>query len=448
MRLAQAAQQPRWQDDDVADRVVETLRNAPPLASVSETRRLQEQLAHVARGEAFLLQGGDCAETFSGNTESHLRSNIRLMLQMAVVLTYGASMPVVKVGRLAGQFAKPRSAETDAAGLPCYRGDMINGIEGTALARRHDPARMLQAYNHASSAMNLLRSMTAHRVTGLHEVHGWTKDFVRTSGAGPRYEAFTENIDRALRFVDAFDVDLDGPRANEIYCSHEALVLDYERALTRRAESAWYDSSAHFLWIGDRTRQLDGAHIAFAGELANPLGVKIGPSAAPEQVAEYVDRLSPQNIPGHLTLICRMGSTRIRDLLPPIIEKVSATGKHVIWQSDPMHGNTITSKQGLKTRQFDRVVDEVLGFFEVHDRLGTHPGGIHLEFTGEDVTECVGGAQNLTEADLPGRYESACDPRLNSHQSLELAFLVAEMLRNRTAWRPYATAPSTLAVTS
>jgi 3-deoxy-7-phosphoheptulonate synthase len=374
-----ALQQPSWPADQ-AEAMRTVLESVPPVTVTAEVERLNEQLADVALGKAFLLQGGDCAETFAGNTEPHIRNNIRALLQMAVVLTYGASMPVVKVARIAGQYAKPRSSDTDALGLKSYRGDMVNAFTPDAQAREHDPSRLVRAYSYASAAMNLVR-------------------------------AFTTSGQASLR-----------------------RVLDYERAMLRLAEDedgepALFDLSAHHLWIGERTRQLDGAHIAFAELIANPIGVKIGPTTSPEMAADYVTRLDPHNKPGRLTLMTRMGNDKVRSVLPPIVEKVQATGHQVIWQCDPMHGNTHESSTGYKTRHFDRIVDEVRGFFEVHRALGTHPGGIHVELTGEDVTECLGGAQHISESDLAGRYETVCDPRLNIGQSLELAFLVAEMLR-------------------
>ena len=352
---------------------------------------------------------------------------------MAVVLTYGASVPVVKLARIAGQFAKPRSTPTDALGLPSYRGDMVNDLAPTQEARRADPGRLLRAYQTAASTLNLLRAFATGGDADLERVHDWNKDFVRRSPAGARYEQLAREIERAMDFMRACGVRDDVLHGVELFASHEALVLEYERALTRpRADGgpvAAYDLSGHFLWIGDRTRALDGAHVEFVSRLANPVGVKIGPSSTPEVVAELVERLDPEASPGRLTLISRMGNRRVPDLLPPIVEKVLATGHPVVWQCDPMHGNTEESASGYKTRHFERVVDEVRGFFEVHRALGTHPGGIHVELTGEDVTECLGGAQEIGDADLAGRYETACDPRLNTQQALELAFEVAEMLR-------------------
>lgn len=428
-----AAQQPEWPDADQVRQVRTVLESVPPITVPTEIDRLSGKLAEVARGEAFLLQGGDCAETFVDNTEPHIRGNIRTLLQMAIVLTYGASLPVVKVGRIAGQYAKPRSNKTDALGLPVYRGDIINSLVPTPEARVPDPGRMIRAYANAGAAMNLMRALTAAGMADLTKVHEWNKDFVRNSAAGERYEALATEIDRGLRFMSACGVEDYSLHTTEIFASHEALLLDYERALLRldtRNDPRLYDLSAHFLWIGERTRQLDGAHIAFAELLSNPIGVKIGPTTTPEMAVEYVERLDPHNTPGRLTLISRMGNGKVRDALPPIVEKVTASGHQVIWQCDPMHGNTHESSTGYKTRHFDRIVDEVQGFFEVHRRIGTHPGGIHVELTGEDVTECLGGAQDISDADLNSRYETACDPRLNTQQSLELAFLVAEMLRN------------------
>lgn len=428
-RSRPAAQQPVWPDRGALREVVDTLTSVPPVVVPSEVDTLRDRLAAVARGEAFLLQGGDCAETFDDNTEPHLHSTTKTLLQMAVVLTYGASMPVVKVGRVAGQYAKPRSSEVDARGLPSYRGDMVNALAPTLEARTPDPARMVRAYANSAAAMNMLRAFTHGGLADLHAVHDWNKDFVRTSRAGQRYEALAREIDRALGFMRACGVHDVALRSVELYASHEALILEYERALTRVSDGGAYDLSGHLVWVGERTRALDGAHVEFVTRIANPIGLKLGPTTSPEYAAEAVARLNPDATPGRLTLIARMGNRRIRDVLPGIVEKVTATGFPVVWACDPMHGNTEESASGYKTRHFDRIVDEVLGFFEVHRQLGTHPGGLHVELTGADVTECLGGAQEIADADLSGRYETACDPRLNTQQSLELAFLVAEMLR-------------------
>ncbi|MEV7227170.1 class II 3-deoxy-7-phosphoheptulonate synthase [Polymorphospora sp. NPDC051019] len=424
------AQTPPWPDPAAVADVCRVLDNVPSIVAPYEVDLLRERLALVCDGKAFLLQGGDCAETFVDNTESHLLANARTLLQMAVVLTYGASLPVVKVARVAGQYTKPRSSPTDALGLPAYRGDMINSLEATAEARVADPQRMIRAYANSAAAMNMLRAYLSGGLADLHGLHDWNKDFVRSSAAGERYEAIAREIDRALAFIQACGMtDDEALRKVTLFCSHEALALEYDRALTRVSDNRAYGLSGHFLWVGERTRQLDGAHIDYISRIANPVGVKLGPGTSPEQAIELCEKLNPDNVPGKLTLISRMGNHKVRDALPPIVEKVTAAGARVVWQCDPMHGNTHESSNGYKTRHFDRIVDEVLGYFEVHRNLETHPGGLHVELTGEDVTECLGGAQAIQDIDLPGRYETACDPRLNTQQSLELAFLVAEMLR-------------------
>ncbi|MFC9587876.1 class II 3-deoxy-7-phosphoheptulonate synthase [Streptomyces yangpuensis] len=429
-----AAQQPEWPDPRRAVEARDTLRELPPLVVPGEVDRLQGLLSEVARGRAFLLQAGDCAETFAGNTESHVTANIRTLLQMAVVLTYAASVPVVKVGRIAGQYAKPRSNATDALDLPVYRGDIVNSLEPTPGARVPDPGRMLRAYANSASSLNLVRAMAGSGLADLRHVHDWNRDFVRTSPAGECYEALAGEIDRGLAFISAAGSDHAALHTTDIYASHEALLLEYEDGLLRWAgspdgERRLYGLSSHFLWIGERTRQLDGAHVALASMLANPIGLKLGPGTTPEQAVEYVERLDPHNVPGRLTLITRMGNGKVRDVLPAIVEKVEASGHRVIWQCDPMHGNTHEAASGYKTRHFDRIIDEVKGFFEVHHALGSHPGGLHIELTGDDVTECLGGAQEIDEESLAERYETSCDPRLNPQQSVELAFLVAEMLQ-------------------
>jgi 3-deoxy-7-phosphoheptulonate synthase len=423
-------QVPPWEDQAAVDEVCRVLNTVPTIVAPYEVLELRQRLAQVCEGNAFLLQGGDCAETFADNTESHLLANARTLLQMAVVLTYGASLPVVKVARVAGQYTKPRSSPLDALGLPAYRGDLINSLEATPEARVADPQRMIRAYANASSAMNMLRAYLGGGMADLHGVHEWNKGFVTTSRAGERYEALAAEIDRALAFIRACGMTEDEAlRTVTLYCSHEALALEYDRALTRIVDGQAFGLSGHFLWVGERTRQLDNAHIDFVSRIANPIGVKLGPETTPETAIELCERLNPDNDPGRLTLISRMGNQKVRDMLPPIVEKVTAAGHKVVWQCDPMHGNTHESSNGYKTRHFDRIVDEVLGYFEVHRGLSTHPGGLHVELTGEDVTECLGGAQAIEDADLPGRYETACDPRLNTQQSVELAFLVAEMLR-------------------
>lgn len=431
-----AAQQPTYPDQAAVDAAVARLRSFPPLVFAGECDELKGKLAAVSRGEAFLLQGGDCAETFAGVTADNIRNKLRVLLQMAVVLTYAASVPVVKLGRFAGQYAKPRSSDLETRGdvtLPAYRGDAVNGYDFTADSRVPDPQRLVEVYHASAATLNLVRAFTTGGYADLRQVHAWNTDFVLSSAVGRRYEAVANEIDRALTFMKAIGADPDEFHRVEMHASHEALVLEYEHAMTRIDSRTQlpYDVSGHFLWIGERTRQLDGAHIAFAELLSNPIGLKIGPTTTPEQALEYVERLDPRNEPGRLTLISRMGNGKVREVLPAIVEKVESSGHKVIWQCDPMHGNTHESSTGYKTRHFDRIVDEVQGFFEVHHKLGTYPGGIHVELTGEDVTECLGGAQEISDVDLSGRYETACDPRLNTSQALELAFLVAEMLQRR-----------------
>jgi 3-deoxy-7-phosphoheptulonate synthase len=424
-RLLPAAQQPSWPDDGELREVALTLAGMPPLVVASEVDQLRERLAAVARGEAFLLQGGDCAETFATSSQADIAAKVRILLQMAVVLTYGASMPVVKLARIAGQYAKPRSSDLDATGQHSYRGDMVNELVGD---RRPDPRRILRAYSTASSTLNLLRAYAGGGLASLDRVHAWNAAFARSTETGLRYEKLASEIDRAVRFMRACGVHDAALEGVELYSSHEALILEYERALTRIDEGRAYDLSAHFVWVGERTRQMDGAHLDYVSRIANPIGVKLGPTTTPEFAAELVERLDPGNTPGRLTLISRMSNVKVRDLLPPIVEKVTSTGHLVVWQCDPMHGNTEETADGVKTRHLDRIIDEVDGFFDVHAALGTHPGGLHVELTGDDVTECIGGTADLTAADLGRRYETACDPRLNIEQSLELAFRVAERL--------------------
>jgi 3-deoxy-7-phosphoheptulonate synthase len=434
-----AAQQPAWPDPAAVTRVRAELERMPPLVFAGECRTLQERLAAVARGEAFLLQGGDCAETFAAFSADAIRDKLKTLLQMALVLTYGAAVPVVKVGRIAGQMAKPRSSDTetrDGETLPSYRGDAVNDLVRTLQARTPDPERLLRAYHQSAATLNLLRAFATGGFADLRQMHAWNQDFVRRSSAGQRYERMARDIDRALDFMVACGVDLDhGDAASmvELYASHEALLLDYEQPLVRAEEATGrrYLTSGHLLWVGERTRQLDGAHVDLLASVDNPVGVKLGPAATGDDAVALAERLNPDNVPGRLVLITRLGAGRVRDLLPELVEKVSAQGAAVVWCCDPMHGNTVESAGGYKTRHFDTVLDEVRGFFEVHAGLGTVPGGVHVELTGEDVTECLGGGEQLREEHLGGRYETACDPRLNTSQSLELAFLVAEMLQER-----------------
>ncbi|MFC5728408.1 MULTISPECIES: class II 3-deoxy-7-phosphoheptulonate synthase [Nocardioides] len=433
-----ARQQPTYDDPAALAAVVDRLRTQPPLVFAGECDDLKEKLAAVARGEAFLLQGGDCAETLAGVSAENVRNKLRVLLQMAVVLTYAGSVPVVKLGRLAGQYAKPRSNDFEtrvtAEGevtLPAYRGDAVNGFEFTPESRRHDPQRLLDVYNASAATLNLIRAFATGGYADLRQVHTWNTDFVSGSLYGQRYEKLAQEIDKAMQFMHAIGIDAEELRRVDFHSSHEALVLEYEHAMTRidsRTEAP-YDVSGHFVWIGERTRQLDGAHVELLSKIRNPIGVKLGPTTTADDAIALAGKLNPENEAGRLTFITRFGAQKIRDGLPDLIEKVTASGLEVAWVCDPMHGNTFEASSGYKTRRFDDVIEEVQGFFDVHRALGTWPGGIHVELTGDDVTECVGGGEELTDADLASRYESVCDPRLNRVQSLEMAFLVAEMLR-------------------
>jgi 3-deoxy-7-phosphoheptulonate synthase len=428
------AQQPAYPDAAAVELAVSRLRSCPPLVFAGECDELKAKIGAVARGEAFLLQGGDCAETFAGVTADNVRNKLRVLLQMAVVLTYAASVPVVKVGRIAGQYAKPRSSDNETregVTLPAYRGDAVNGFEFTPEARMPDPQRLVDVYNSSAATLNLVRAFVTGGYADLRQVHTWNTDFVRDSAAGQRYEQVAAEIDRALTFMQAIGADPDEFHRVDFHSSHEALVLEYEHALTRidSRTGTPYDVSGHFLWIGDRTRQLDGAHVELLRHIRNPIGVKLGPTATPDDALALAGRLNPDNEPGRLTFVTRFGAGRVRDRLPHLVEKVTAAGVEVAWVCDPMHGNTFEASSGHKTRRFDDVIEEVQGFFDVHRSLGTWPGGVHVELTGDDVTECVGGGEELAEVDLAHRYESVCDPRLNRVQSLELAFLVAAMLR-------------------
>lgn len=429
-----ALQQPDWPEQSAVARVREQLAALPPLVVAGECSQLREALGRAVVGDAFVLQAGDCAETFADNNAESLTSRLRTILQMAVVLTYGASVPVVKIGRLAGQFAKPRSEQTevvDGVTIPAYRGDAVNGFERTAQARTPDPQRLLRAYHASGSALNFISSFLRGGYADLREVHTWNHDFVHDSAAGRKYEILAQDIERALAFMHACGVADDQFRRTSLFSSHEALLLDYEQPLVRTDTQTGevYAASAHMVWIGERTRQIGGAHIDFASRISNPIGVKIGPSATPEEVVALVHRLNYAGLAGRLSLISRMGAALVEQRLPAIVEAVTRTSVPVVWMCDPMHGNTRVSPTGRKTRHFEDVMAEVRGFFAVHARLGTVPGGLHVELTGDDVTECLGGGANVTESDLADRYETLCDPRLNREQSLELAFLVAEMLQ-------------------
>ncbi len=428
-----AAHQPQWPDSAELIRARARLSVLPPLVFAGECDQLRSELAQVASGNAFVLMGGDCAETFAANTADSIRARLKTVLQMAVVLTYGARMPVVKVGRMAGQYFKPRSAPTetrDGITVNSYLGDGVNEIQFESAARHPDPQRLIEAYNASSAALNLVRAFTQGGYADLRQVHAWNQDFVRDSPAGQRYERWAAEIDRALAFMQACGADPEEFRRVDFYAAHEALVLDYEEPLVRidSRTGSPYSVSGHFLWIGERTRDLGGAHINFAATINNPIGVKLGPTAEPDVALRLLDKLNPDHVPGRISLITRMGAGKVRDILPNIVETVEASGHEVVWVCDPMHGNTRTSASGHKTRQFDDVVDEVRGFFEVHKAIGSHPGGMHIELTGDDVTECLGGSFGIEEHQLADRYETACDPRLNREQSLELAFMVSEIL--------------------
>jgi len=436
LRAVGAVQQPTYTDEVARDAAVATLRRMPPLVFAGECDQLRDRLAAVTRGEAFLLQGGDCAETFEGVTAENVRNKLRVLLSMAVVLTYAASVPVVKVGRLAGQYAKPRSSDTetrDGVTLPAYRGDAVNGFDFTPEARAHDPQRLVDVYHASSATLNLARAFTTGGYADLRQMHSWNTDFVRNSPVGDRYQRLVDEIDKALAFMDAIGVDPDEFHTVDFYSSHEALILEYEHAMTRidQRTSLPYDVSGHFVWIGERTRQLDGAHVELLSRISNPVGVKLGPTSTADDAIALYEKLNPEHTPGKVTFVTRFGAGKIRDGLPNLIEKVTAAGLEVAWVCDPMHGNTFEASTGYKTREFDDVIDEVRGFFEVHRSLGTWPGGLHVELTGDDVTECLGGGMRVSAEDLSSRYETLCDPRLNRAQSLELAFLTAEMLAQR-----------------
>jgi 3-deoxy-7-phosphoheptulonate synthase len=436
-RARPVQQMPHYDDADALARVEAQLQRYPPLVFAGEARRLEERLAEVAAGRAFLLQGGDCAESFAEFHPDNIRDTLRVLLQMAVVLTYGAAMPVVKVGRMAGQFAKPRSAPTEAVGgleLPSYRGDIVNALEFEAAARVPDPARQIQAYAQAAATLNLLRAFTDGGYAALTRVHAWMLGFVERSPQAERYQDMADRISEALAFMTACGVtDANTPeiKRTALYTSHEALLLGFEQAMTRidSTSGQWYDTSAHMVWIGERTRDPEGAHVEFCRGIANPLGVKAGPGITPDELLALCDLLNPANTPGRLTVITRMGHDQVERRLPALVRAIRREGRHVVWCCDPMHGNTIKSSSGYKTRPFDRILAEVRGFYAVHKAEGSHGGGVHLELTGQEVTECTGGAQAITDDHLSSRYHTHCDPRLNASQALELAFLIAEALK-------------------
>ncbi|MEY4009902.1 MAG: hypothetical protein RL644_393 [Actinomycetota bacterium] len=440
-RQHDAAQQPQWPDMAAVDAALKQVAGYPPLVFAGEARSLQAALAQVAAGNAFLLQAGDCAESFEEFSANNIREKLRVILQMAIVLTYSMGVPVVKVGRMAGQFAKPRSSDTEKIGsleVPSFRGHIVNDASPTQAARIPNPERLVQAYHQSASTLNLLRAFTKGGFADLNRVHAWTQEFVGASPEGQRYEQLAREIDMAMGFMRACGVDTENNtmlREVDVFTSHEALILGYEEALTRQDSltGEWYDCSAHMLWIGERTRQLDGAHVEFLRGVGNPIGCKIGPSATPEWVIELCEKLNPAQIPGRLTLISRMGADKVEDALRPLLRAVRDSGHPVVWACDPMHGNTVTAPNGRKTRDFEDIVTEIAGFVRAHNAEGTWPGGIHVELTGDDVTECTGGGHSVSNEDLDERYQTICDPRLNGRQSIDLAFRVAELIRTANA---------------
>lgn len=434
-----AKQQPSWPDSGAHDLVVTELGQRPPLIFAGEARRLTEDLGRVARGEAFLLQAGDCAESFDVGTADAIRDKLKVILQMAAILQYSGGVPVVKVGRIAGQFAKPRSSDTevrDGVELPSFRGHIVNDVAFDEQARVPDPARLLRAYDQSAATLNLLRAFTRGGYADIRQVHEWNLEFVTDSPAGQRYNEIADGIDKAMRFMQSCGIDLDDAHMRQVdfYTSHEALLLGYEQALTRQDSITddWYDCSAHMLWIGERTRDIDGAHVEFLSGVHNPIGCKVGPTVEPDELLALCEKLNPDKIPGRLTLITRMGADLIGTRLPALLEAVRDAGHPVVWACDPMHGNTFSTEDGTKTRHFESIVTEVYEFFAAHKAAGTWPGGLHIELTGDDVTECLGGSQDLGAGDLASRYETMCDPRLNGRQSLDLAFRTAEALSSRS----------------
>jgi len=436
----EALQQPRWPDFSALEASLKHVATMPPLIFAEEARSLQNELAKVAAGNAFLLQAGDCAESFEEFSADNIREKLRVILQMAIVLTYSVGVPTVKVGRMAGQFAKPRSADMETVGdleIPSFRGHIVNDPTSTEAARMPDPERLVQAYHQSASTLNLLRAFTKGGFADLSRVHSWTQEFVAASPAGRRYEALASEIERALSFMRACGIETEQNASLsevDVYTSHEALILGYEEALTRQDSLTgdWYDCSAHMLWIGERTRDLDGAHVEFLRGVGNPIGCKVGPTTTADYLLELCETLNPSRLPGRLTLITRMGADKIEDGLRPLLRSVKESGHPVVWACDPMHGNTFTAPSGRKTRDFDDIVAEIGGFVRAHRAEGTWPGGIHVELTGDDVTECLGGAEELSDSQLDDRYQTVCDPRLNGRQSVDLAFRVAELIRDFT----------------
>ena len=437
-KILPAEQQPDWEKSEAYSKVISEISGYPPLVFAGEVRALKQQLGDAAQGNGFLIQGGDCAETFDDFRADSIRDKLKILLQMSVVLTYGASCNVVKLGRIAGQFAKPRSANTetrDGIELPSYRGDAVNNINFNENSRKQNPKRLLRTYNQSAATLNLLRAFTTGGFADLNKVHVWNQEFIAQSPQGKRYEEIANSIDDALIFMKAVGINSDNTSAlklAEFFTSHEALLLGYEHALTRQDSltGKWYNCSAHFLWIGDRTRQPNGAHVEFLSGVDNPIGIKVGPTINEEELITLCEKLNPENEWGKLTLISRMGADTVRSKLPPLIKTIKESGQKVLWVCDPMHGNTYKTDNGYKTRHFDTILEELEHFFAIHRAEETIPGGVHFELTGDNVTECLGGAREISDSDLNSRYETACDPRLNNEQSLELAFLVTDLLRN------------------
>ena len=437
-KILPAEQQPDWEKSEAYSKVISEISGYPPLVFAGEVRALKQQLGDAAQGNGFLIQGGDCAETFDDFRADSIRDKLKIILQMSVVLTYGASCNVVKLGRIAGQFAKPRSANTetrDGIELPSYRGDAVNDINFNEDSRKQNPKRLLRTYNQSAATLNLLRAFTTGGFADLNKVHVWNQEFIAQSPQGKRYEEIANSIDDALIFMKAVGINSDNTsalRLAEFFTSHEALLLGYEHALTRQDSltGKWYNCSAHFLWIGDRTRQPNGAHVEFLSGVDNPIGIKVGPTINEEELITLCEKLNPENEWGKLTLISRMGADTVRSKLPPLIKTIKESGQKVLWVCDPMHGNTYKTDNGYKTRHFDTILEELEHFFAIHRAEETIPGGVHFELTGDNVTECLGGAREISDSDLNSRYETACDPRLNNEQSLELAFLVTDLLRN------------------
>ncbi len=430
-------QQPNWPDNAIYEKVLDEISTYPPLVFAGEVRALKQQLADATLGKGFLIQGGDCAETFSDFKANSIRDKLKILLQMSVVLTYGASYNVIKVGRIAGQFAKPRSSDVEIRNdisLPSYRGDAVNSIDFEEKTRIPNPKRLLRTYNQSAATLNLLRAFTKGGFADLNKVHFWNQEFIESSPQGKRYEEIAQRIDDSLKFMRAVGISSSNTSAlklTEFYTSHEALLVGYEQSLTRQDSITgdWYDCSAHMIWIGERTRQLDGAHVEFLSGVRNPIGIKLGPTAQAEDLVKVCETLNPENEPGRISLITRMGADKINDTLPALIKGIQSAGQNVLWVCDPMHGNTFKTETGYKTRHFNTILKELENFFTIHKAEGTFPGGVHFELTGDNVTECLGGAREISDADLQERYETACDPRLNNEQSLELAFLISDLLR-------------------